>query len=95
MGEGARPVEKVDIVGLAGLKWRDVRARLLRAGGHHPILNGGAMALVLSEMTLHWSVAPSSMLTKNRRQAGVQLKDGDVPDDTAIVTGQCRQEERR
>jgi len=53
------------------------------------------MALVLSEMTLHWSVAPSSMLTKNRRQAGVQLKDGDVPDDTAIVTGQCRQEERR
>jgi hypothetical protein len=38
-------------------------------------------------MILHWSVAPSSTLTKKRRQAGVQLKDGDVPDDTAIVTG--------
>jgi hypothetical protein len=48
---------------------------------------GGAMALVLSEMILHWSAAPSSTLTKNRRQAGVQLKDGDVPDDIPIVTG--------
>jgi hypothetical protein len=45
------------------------------------------MASVLSEMILHWSAAPSSTLTKKRRQAGIQLKDGDVPDDTAIVTG--------
>jgi hypothetical protein len=45
------------------------------------------MALALSEMMLHWSLAPSSMFTKKSRQAGAQLKDGDIPDETVIVTG--------
>jgi hypothetical protein len=43
--------------------------------------------LVLSEMISHWSSAPSSTFRKKSRQAGLQSKVGDVPDDTSIDTG--------
>src|SRR5688500_6983189 len=38
-------------------------------------------------MTSHWSSAPSSTIRKKSRQAGLQSKDGDVPEETSIVTG--------